>query len=216
MNKDNSLRITEVFYSLQGESTFVGLPTVFIRLTGCPLRCQYCDTSYAFSGGTWITIDELLKSVADYKTHYVTVTGGEPLAQKQSLSLLNKLCDKNYIVSLETSGALDTKHVDQRVIKILDLKTPGSGESKKNYYDNLGYLTKNDQVKFVICNRNDYEWAKQKIQEFKLEKRCHLLFSPSYTELQPKSLAQWILDDHLPVRMQLQLHKVIWGDVPGR
>lgn len=210
------LRITEIFYSLQGETATVGLPTVFIRLTGCPLRCQYCDTAYAFHGGETIEIENILEQVASYQPRYVTVTGGEPLAQPNCIELLKQLCDRNYTVSLETSGALNVANVDPRVIKVLDLKTPGSKESEKNLYENLQHLLPHDQVKFVICDRNDYEWAKNKITEFKLDSRCHLLFSPSYQQLKGNELADWILADRLPVRMQIQLHKYLWGEVAGR
>ncbi len=210
------LRITEIFYSLQGETRFVGLPTVFIRLTGCPLRCQYCDTAYAFYGGQTVPLDEVLAKVETYATKHVTVTGGEPLAQKTCLVLLTRLCDANYQVSLETGGALDISGVDSRVCKVVDLKTPGSGEAAKNRYENLDYLTERDQIKFVICDRADYNWAKTKLTEFKLPDRCEVLFSPSYTQLPAGQLADWILADQLPVRLQIQLHKFLWGDIPGR
>lgn len=209
------LRITEIFYSLQGETRTVGLPTVFVRLTGCPLRCQYCDTAYAFHGGTYQELDAILEQVANYQPQYVTVTGGEPLAQKACIELLQRLCDAGYEVSLETSGALDVSQVDPRVVKVLDLKTPGSGEQSRNLYKNLDYLTQQDQVKFVICDRADYDWSKTKLVDYDLLKRCQVLFSPSYTQLDGKELAEWILTDHLPVRFQLQLHKVLWGDKPG-
>ncbi|MFA6037303.1 MAG: 7-carboxy-7-deazaguanine synthase QueE [Legionellales bacterium] len=208
------LRITEIFYSLQGETSFVGLPTVFIRLTGCPLRCQYCDTAYAFSGGTKMSQEEILEKVAAYKPRYITVTGGEPLAQKACLPLLKSLCDL-YTVSLETSGAIDVSEVDPRVVKILDLKTPGSDEVDKNIYENINYLNRHDQIKFVICNHHDYEWTKQKIAEYDLS-RFEILLSPSHDQLPAKDLAQWIIEDNLPVRMQLQMHKYIWGDEKGR
>jgi 7-carboxy-7-deazaguanine synthase len=211
-----SLRITEIFYSLQGETATVGLPTVFIRLTGCPLRCQYCDTSYAFQGGNHLSMDEILAQVSQYATQYVTVTGGEPLAQKNCLPLLTKLCDAGYVVSLETSGALDVSLVDKRVVKIVDLKTPGSGESEKNYFPNISHLSKHDQVKFVICDENDYLWSKNIVKEYFLSDRCQILFSPSHEQLSPKNLAEWILHDQLPVRMQIQLHKYLWGDEPGK
>lgn len=209
------LRITEIFHSLQGETSFVGLPTVFIRLTGCPLRCQYCDTAYAFSGGTKMSQIEVLEKVAAYQPKYITVTGGEPLAQKACLPLLTALCDAGYIVSLETSGAIDVCEVDPRVIKILDLKTPGSDEADKNIYENINHLNLHDQIKFVICNRGDYEWAKQKIAEYDLN-RFEILFSPSHDQLPARDLAQWIIDDNLSVRMQLQMHKYIWGNEKGR
>lgn len=208
------LRITEIFYSLQGETNTVGLPTVFVRLTGCPLRCHYCDTAYAFSGGSKMSQDEVLEKVAAYEPRYVTVTGGEPLAQKACLPLLKSLCDR-YTVSLETSGAIDVSEVDSRVVKILDLKTPASGEVDKNLYENIKYLNAQDQIKFVICNHHDYEWAKQKIAEYDLS-RFEILFSPSHDQLPPRDLAQWIIEDNLPVRMQLQMHKYIWGNEQGR
>ena len=221
MNADQDLtqtklRITEIFYSLQGESRSVGFPTVFIRLTGCPLRCQYCDTSYAFHGGQWLTVAQILSQVAAYHTQYVTVSGGEPLAQKACLSLLTQLCDAGYTVSLETSGALDVAKVDLRVVKVMDLKTPGSGEVDKNLYSNLDHLSAQDQIKFVICDREDYDWAKQKLHQHDLARRCELLFSPSYQQIAAAELAQWILADQLPVRFQLQLHKLLWGEERGR
>lgn len=212
----NKLRITEIFYSLQGETNTVGLPTVFVRLTGCPLRCGYCDSAYAFQGGAWLTFDDILQQVASYSTPYVTVTGGEPLAQKACLDLLKQLCDQNYEVSLETSGALDVADVDPRVIKVLDLKTPGSGEVQRNLYSNIAYLLPHDQVKFVICDRTDFDWAKALVIEHQLDKKCQVLFSPSYTQLAAGNLADWVLAERLPVRMQIQLHKFLWGDVPGR
>jgi 7-carboxy-7-deazaguanine synthase len=213
---DTRLRVTEIFYSLQGESLTVGVPTVFIRLTGCPLRCGYCDTEYAFHGGQWIHIAEILKQVATYQTPYVTVTGGEPLAQKSCTVLLSALCDAGYEVSLETSGALDISKVDDRVVKVMDLKTPGSGEMERNRFENLEFLTPHDQVKFVICDRQDYDWSKQCVVNCDLSARCEVLFSPSYGQLTPTQLAEWILQDRLAVRFQLQLHKVLWGEEPGR
>lgn len=210
------MKISEIFFSLQGETNTVGLPTIFIRLTGCPLRCGYCDTAYAFSGGTNYTIDDIIQNIEKYSTKYVTVTGGEPLAQKECIPLLKKLCDLHYSVSLETSGALDISEVDSRVIKILDIKTPGSLEVAKNKFDNLVHLLPHDQIKFVICDRNDYEWSKKIIDQFQLKNKCDILFSPSYQQLPYADLADWILADQLPVRMQVQLHKVIWGDVRGR
>ncbi|HLF67154.1 MAG TPA: 7-carboxy-7-deazaguanine synthase QueE [Gammaproteobacteria bacterium] len=213
---EESLRITEIFYSLQGETATVGLPTVFIRLTGCPLRCHYCDTAYAFSGGQKMQLAEILAQVADYNPRYVTVTGGEPLAQLACLPLLRALCDQGYTVSLETSGALDVSGVDERVVKIIDLKTPASGEVSKNRFENLGFLRGRDQVKFVICNREDYDWAVQQMHQYQLAHHCEVLFSPSHVQLPAKDLAQWILADNLPVRMQLQIHKYIWGDERGR
>lgn len=211
-----TLRITEIFYSLQGETRTVGLPTVFIRLTGCPLRCQYCDTAYAFKGGEILSLETILEKVASFNPRYVTVTGGEPLAQESCLPLLEKLCDKGYEVSLETSGALDVSRVDSRVVKVVDIKTPGSKESEKNLFSNVNFLNSHDQIKFVICHREDYEWSKQILQEHSLTEKAHVLFSPSHEELAPGQLADWILEDRLPVRLQIQLHKVLWGDVQGR
>lgn len=210
------LRITEIFFSLQGETQTVGLPTVFIRLTGCPLRCQYCDTAYAFSGGTLYGLEEILMMVKRYNTRYATVTGGEPLAQKACFTLLQCLCDAGFQVSLETSGALDVSLVDKRVVKILDIKTPGSGEESKNNLANLQHLCDHDQVKFVICDQKDYEWSRQFLEKHQLSQYCHVLFSPSYNQQKAAELADWILKDQLPVRMQIQLHKYLWGDVPGR
>lgn len=209
------LRITEIFFSLQGETNTVGIPTIFIRLTGCPLRCQYCDTAYAFTGGKYLDFSEIFKKVSSFNSRYITVTGGEPLAQPGCIELLKQLCDRGYHVSLETSGAIDVSLVDPRVIKVIDIKTPGSGEVNKNLWDNLKYLTAQDQVKFVICDRKDYEWAKEKLSEYKLSERCEVLFSPSYQQISNRELADWILEDHLPVRFQIQLHKALWGDVPG-
>jgi 7-carboxy-7-deazaguanine synthase len=210
------LRITEIFYSLQGESLTAGCPTVFIRLTGCPLRCGYCDTGYAFQGGEWMGLAEILARVAGYRSRYVTVTGGEPLAQKSCLKLLRGLCEARYMVSIETSGALAVEQVESRVVKVMDLKTPGSGEVERNRYENLGALTRTDQVKFVICDREDYRWARGVIGRYRLDTICEVLFSPSHGQQDPAELAQWILDDHLPVRLQLQLHKQLWGDARGR
>lgn len=210
------LKITEIFFSLQGETTFVGLPTVFIRLTGCPLRCQYCDSAYAFSGGENLSVEDVLQKVAEYPTRYVTVSGGEPLAQPDCLPLLKKLCDQGYTVSLETSGALDVSQVDPRVVKIMDIKTPGSLEVKKNRYDNLFALDQKDQLKFVICSRKDYEWSREFIQQKALVDKHVILFSPSFHEVKSSDLAEWILSDGLAVRFQTQLHKQIWGDVPGK
>ena len=209
------LRISEVFLSLQGESTSVGLPTVFVRLTGCPLRCSYCDTEYAFHGGEYLQLPELLAQVAAFQVRHVTVTGGEPLAQPACLALLAQLCDAGYSVSLETSGALDVSTVDARVVKVLDLKTPGSGEVERNLYRNLDVLAPRDQVKFVVCDRADYEWACAQIGERHLAGRCELLFSPAWGRQDAAQLAEWILADRLPVRFQLQLHKLLWGDAPG-
>ena len=210
------MRITEIFYSLQGESNTTGYPTVFIRLTGCPLRCQYCDTAYAFTGGVIYDLDQVLKEVESYSASYVTVTGGEPLAQNSCLPLLTALCDKGYVVSLETSGAIDVQAVDPRVIKVMDLKTPGSGELSKNLEPNIEALSSKDQVKFVICDRIDYEWAREKVQEFRLqEKVADVLFSPSNEQISATELAEWILADRLKVRFQIQLHKHLWGNKPG-
>lgn len=214
--RHNDLRISEIFYSLQGESKSVGMPTVFIRLTGCPLRCQYCDTSYAFSGGEMTSIADIIAQVEQYKTRYITVTGGEPLAQPACLELLKQLADKDYIVSLETSGALDVSQVDLRIVKVMDLKTPASAEESRNLYTNLPYLEAKDQLKFVICNAEDYAWSKGKLDEYQLDKQCEVLFSPSMGEQDPTELAEWILRDQLPVRFQLQLHKILWGNSPGK
>lgn len=210
------LRISEIFFSLQGETRTVGLPTVFVRLTGCPLRCQYCDTAYAFHGGAWHDIDAVLAEVKKYNAHYVTVTGGEPLAQKACLTLLSRLCDQGYEVSLETSGAMLVAQVDPRVVKVVDIKTPGSGEVEKNLWDNIPRLLAHDQVKFVICDQADYEWAKQIMEQYKLGDICEVLFSPSYQQVKAGELADWILKDQLSVRLQIQLHKYLWGDVEGR
>lgn len=211
----NTLRITEIFYSLQGESTTSGLPTVFIRLTGCPLRCQYCDTAYAFNGGHIVSMDAILEKVASYHCKYVCVTGGEPLAQPGCIDLLKNLCDEGYTVSIETSGARDISQVDHGVMIVMDLKTPDSLEADKNLLSNLAYLKPRDQIKFVICSREDYLWACQMIQEHALADRVQLLFSPSWNQIDHKQLAEWILEDHLPVRFQLQLHKILWHDAPG-
>ncbi|PPD20354.1 MAG: 7-carboxy-7-deazaguanine synthase QueE [Methylomonas sp.] len=210
------LRITEIFYSLQGESNSVGLPTVFIRLTGCPLRCNYCDTAYAFSGGQKMAITDIVLQTSRFGTSYVTVTGGEPLSQPGCLELLETLLDEGYIVSLETSGALDVSKVDSRVIKVMDLKTPGSGEAGKNLYSNIACLNIQDQVKFVIGDDNDYQWAKQMMRDFRLSERCQVLFSPVVPKQNPAELADKILVDRLPVRFQIQLHKILWGNVQGK
>jgi 7-carboxy-7-deazaguanine synthase len=211
-----AVRITEIFYSLQGEARTVGLPTVFVRLTGCPLRCLYCDTEYAFNGGELFSIDDIAGRVAGFAPRYVTVTGGEPLAQKSCLPLLARLCDAGYEVSLETSGAMSVAGVDERVVKVLDLKTPASGEMTRNDYGNIPLLTPRDQVKFVICDRADYEWARFKLDEYQLAQRVSdVLFSPSHGQLSGRELAEWILADNLPVRLQLQLHKLLWNDAPG-
>lgn len=215
-NGDDTLRITEIFYSLQGEARTAGLATVFVRLTGCPLRCRYCDTEYAFHGGEIQQLRSIREEVAAFKPRFVTVTGGEPLAQPNCLPLLAGLCDDGYEVSLETSGAMPVENVDPRVVKVLDLKTPGSGEVERNDYSNLQYLKPQDQVKFVICDRQDYEWARFKLDEHALASRVSdVLFSPSFKEINHTELAQWILADNLPVRFQLQLHKLLWNDEPG-
>ena len=208
--------VNEIFHSLQGESTRVGLPTVFIRLTGCPLRCTWCDTEHAFSGGTRQSIPEIVAHTAEYGTRFVCVTGGEPLAQKSCLPLLAALCDAGYDVSLETSGALDISGVDPRVARIVDVKAPGSGEAERNRWENLPLLTAHDELKFVLADRVDYDWAKGVIAEHKLDKHCEILFSPVQGALSPTDLAAWILADQLPVRFQLQLHKVLWGNMRGK
>ncbi len=210
-----TLKIHEIFYSIQGESSRVGLPTVFVRLTGCPMRCGYCDTAYAFNGGSNMSLDDILLKVAGYGTHYVTVTGGEPLAQKACWPLLTALCDAGYSVSLETGGAIETNTVDPRVSVILDIKTPGSNELKNMRMENIDYLKPQDEVKFVLCDRADYEWAKALIAAHQMHKKCTILFSPVYNQVNPTDLAQWVLEDQLPVRLQIQLHKVLWGEKPG-
>ncbi len=210
------LRITEIFLSLQGEADAVGWPTVFVRLTGCPLRCKYCDTSYAFTGGEAMSIDAVMAAVAQHKTRHVCVTGGEPLAQKGSLELLHRLCDAGYDVSLETSGTLDISGVDARVSRVMDIKTPCSGEASHNRYENIEHLGHHDQVKLVIADRNDYEWAVAVLQKYRLHERCTVLFSPAFGALEPRQLAEWIIEDHLPVRFQMQLHKILWGEEKGR
>ena len=210
------LRITEIFLSLQGEARDAGWPTVFVRLTGCPLRCSYCDTAYAFHGGQWHGFDEILAEVARHGVRHVCVTGGEPLAQKRCLRLLERLCDAGYAVSLETSGAIDIAGVDVRVSRVLDLKTPASGEMHRNLLSNLPWLTPHDQVKFVVCDRKDYEWARAMVAEHAITERCEVLFSPSFGQQSARELAEWILEDRLPVRFQTQLHKFLWGDEKGR
>lgn len=210
------LKITEIFFSLQGEADSVGFPTVFVRLTGCPLRCQFCDTTYAFQGGEWMELDAVLAKVAEWSPRHVCVTGGEPLAQKNCLPLLTALCDAGYRVSLETSGAMPIADVDPRVIRVVDVKTPGSREEKRNRYGDLALLRAEEQIKFVICDREDYDWARARLDELALAQRCTVLFSPSADQLPPRDLADWILTDRLPVRFQLQLHKVLWGNTPGR
>lgn len=209
------LRITEIFHSLQGESTTVGLPTVFVRLTGCPLRCQYCDTAYAFHGGKQHTFEAILKQIKSFSCAHVCVTGGEPLAQPGCIPLLTQLCDAGYTVSIETSGARDISTVDSRVMIVMDLKTPDSKESDKNKLSNLEHLKPSDQIKFVLCSRADFDWATDMLHEHRLTERAQVLFSPSFEQLKPKTLAEWILNDKLPVRFQLQLHKILWDDAPG-
>lgn len=215
MSQDQ-LRISEIFYSLQGETSRVGLPTVFVRLTGCPLRCTYCDTTYAFTGGQNMTLAAILAEVARHRAHYVTVTGGEPLAQKNCLPLLSALCNAGYQVSLETSGALDVSGVDARVMKVVDIKAPASGEAEKNMWRNLDALNAHDEIKFVLCDEADYAWARQMLAEHELTGKCAVLFAPVQGKLSPAALAEWILRDHLPVRLQVQLHKLLWGSQPGK
>jgi len=210
------LKITEIFHSLQGEADTAGIPTVFVRLTGCPLRCQYCDTAYAFHGGEWWELPAILARVREYETRYVCVTGGEPLAQKGCAALLTLLCDAGLRVSLETSGAMALADVDPRVIKVVDVKTPGSGEEPRNRYEELSLLAPQDLVKFVICDRGDYEWSRAKLAQLGLPQGCTVLFSPSHEQLAARELADWILADRLPVRFQIQLHKYLWGNVPGK
>jgi 7-carboxy-7-deazaguanine synthase len=210
------LRISEIFFSLQGEASRVGLPTVFIRLTGCPLRCGYCDTDYAFQGGDWRTLTEIMAQVRRHPTRHVTVTGGEPLAQKACHELLRGLCDAGFDVSLETSGAMDISGVDVRVARIVDLKTPASGEVERNLWSNLSVLTPRDEIKFVLADAADYDWARQVLAEHGIERRCPVLFSPVWNQVDPTELAAWILRDGLPVRMQLQLHKILWREAQGR
>ena len=213
---EQTLRITEIFYSLQGEANTVGIPTVFIRLTGCPLRCSYCDTAYAFTGGEKLSYDEILRQVSRYRTRYVTVTGGEPLAQPGCNALMVKLLDAGYHVSLETSGALDVALVDARVSKVIDLKTPSSGEMARNLYANIQHLTSRDQIKFVIGDAEDYDWAKQQLELYRLAEHCEVLFSPVMDAMSPNELAERILADQLPVRFQIQLHKFLWNDARGK
>ena len=212
---DARLRITEIFYSLQGEADTAGVATAFIRLTGCPLRCQYCDTAYAFHGGRWMAFAAILEQVGEYGCRHVCVTGGEPLAQKNCAGLLRDLCANGYRVSLETSGAADLSAVDARVIKVMDLKTPGSGEAERNLWQNLGLLSADDQIKVVICGRADFEWAAEQVRQRQLDGMCTVWFSPSYEQIEPVDLADWILQERLPVRLQLQLHKYLWGTDPG-
>jgi 7-carboxy-7-deazaguanine synthase len=210
------LKLTEIFLSLQGEARDAGWPTVFVRLTGCPLRCQYCDTTYAFFGGEWWDIDAILAEVARHGVRHVCVTGGEPLSQKRVIGLLQRLCDAGYIVSLETSGAIDIADVDTRVSRVLDIKTPGSGEVARNLWSNIALLTPHDQVKFVICSRADFDWACDVLAEHRLDARCDVLFSPSHAQVSPRELADWIVEARIPVRFQMQLHKALWGEEPGR
>jgi 7-carboxy-7-deazaguanine synthase len=214
--KEVELIINEIFYSIQGESSRIGLPTIFIRLTGCPLRCQYCDSEYAFYDGEKMRMSSILNKIKKYPTKYVTVTGGEPLAQKSCLKLLAKLCNFGYDVSLETSGAINVSNVDKRVKKIIDIKTPGSAEENKNKFENLKHLTTKDEIKFVICDQSDYVWAKKNIIEKNMANICEIIFSPAHESIKPKNLANWILKDQLNVRMQIQLHKYLWGDQPGK
>ncbi|HLS80271.1 MAG TPA: 7-carboxy-7-deazaguanine synthase QueE [Steroidobacter sp.] len=210
------VKLTEIFLSIQGEADSVGWPTVFVRLTGCPLRCRYCDTEYAFYGGEWFTIEATVARVREFRTSRVCVTGGEPLAQKHSLELLRRLCDEGFSVSLETSGARDVSQVDPRVVRVVDVKTPGSGESTRNLLQNLDVLRQDEQIKFVVCDRADFEWARDLVKERALAEQCTVLFSPSYGQVEPRDLAQWILDERLPVRLQVQLHKYLWGEARGR
>ena len=216
MRAADRLRVTEIFHSLQGESRPVGLPTVFIRLTGCPLRCVYCDTEYAFHGGQSMELDEIIAQAAAYGTRYVCVTGGEPLAQPNCRVLLRRLADLDYEVSLETSGALDIDQIDERVTVVMDIKTPASGEVEKNRWENLALLKPQDQLKFVISDRDDYDWSKKMLNEYRMTDRCPVLFSPAWGRGIDAPLAEWILEDRLPVRFQMQLHKILWGDQPGR
>ena len=210
------LKLTEIFLSLQGEARDAGWPTVFVRLTGCPLRCQYCDTAYAFHGGQWWDIDAILTEVARHGVRHVCVTGGEPLAQKRCIALLSRLCDAGYEVSLETSGAIDVSEVDPRVSRVVDIKTPASLEVARNRWDNIPLLTRHDQIKFVVCDRGDYEWARDVVNDQRLHERCTVWFSPSFGQVAPRALADGIVEDRLPVRYQLQLHKILWNDEPGR
>lgn len=215
-SRESHLKVTEIFHSLQGEALQSGLPTVFVRLTGCPLRCTYCDSEYAFYGGEWMHYDEILAEIRKYDTKYVCVTGGEPLAQKRCKKFLKVLCDEGFEVSLETSGAMDITRADRRVSRVMDLKTPASREQSSNRWENLSELTGNDQIKFVICSRADYEWAREQVAGQDLDSYCEVLFSPAWGMQDPTELAEWILEDRLPVRFQLQLHKLLWGDAPGK
>jgi 7-carboxy-7-deazaguanine synthase len=213
---NGQFKLTEIFYSLQGEADTAGIPTVFIRLTGCPLRCQYCDTAYAFHGGEWWSVEAILERVAQFGTRHVCVTGGEPMAQKHCPQLLRQLCDAGYRVSIETSGALPIDTIDARVIRVVDVKTPGSGEAHRNRFEQLSLLRPEEQIKFVLCNREDYEWSRERCAQLRLHERCAVLFSPSHEQLPARELAEWILADRLPVRLQIQLHKYLWGNEPGR
>lgn len=215
-SSESRLRITEIFFSLQGESSYVGLPTVFIRLTGCPLRCGYCDTAYAFSGGEWMELDDIMQQVGQHNAEYVCVTGGEPLAQRGCAELLTQLCDAGQLVSIETSGSIDISQVDPRVSRIMDIKTPGSGEESKNRYENIDLLSHKDEIKFVLCDREDYDWAKSAVEKYQLTSICQVLFSPVHGDLKSSDLADWIIEDQLKVRFQLQLHKYLWDNEPGR
>lgn len=214
--KAERLKITEVFYSLQGESLTAGAPTVFVRLTGCPLRCQYCDTAYAFHGGEWLSFDDISAQVRQHDAEYVCITGGEPLAQKNCAALMRRLCDEGYQVSVETSGAYDISVLDERVVRVMDLKTPGSGEQHRNRMENLAALRGTDQVKFVICSRADFDWASKVVKNYNINHKATVLFSPSFEQVDATELADWILASRLPVRLQLQLHKHLWGNVPGK
>jgi 7-carboxy-7-deazaguanine synthase len=214
--RDARLKLTEIFLSLQGEADSVGWPTIFVRLTGCPLRCTYCDTQYAFYGGEWFSVDDVVARVAAFNVRHVCVTGGEPLAQKGVHELMRRLCDRGLQVSLETSGALDIASVDARVTRVLDIKTPASGEASRNRLENVDALRTDEQIKLVICNRADYEWARALVRERQLDRKATVLFSPSFGQVLPVELAEWILADRLPVRFQLQLHKILWGDTPGK
>lgn len=215
-SREGMLKITEIFHSLQGEAAQVGLPTVFVRLTGCPLRCTYCDTEYAFVGGEWMHFDDILGQIRQFSTPNVCVTGGEPLAQKRCSDFLRLLCDEGFHVSLETSGAMDINKADERVSRVMDVKTPGSGEEARNLWANVDSLTPHDQVKFVICSREDFDWALAKTSEHKLNERCEVLFSPSFGQVEARELADWVLAERAPVRFQMQLHKILWGNEPGR